>query len=273
MIISDILKPIYVIILLFLISFLPNYCYFCIRGGEQNHSRVDTTSPIFSSAVATWYGDPNGAGSDGGACGYRLDVEKPPFSAMISAGNANLFKSGLGCGACYQAKCTQNVACSGKLVTVTITDEYNCDSGNVHFDLSGKAFGALARPGQAETLRAAGTFPVHYRRVACDYPDTALAFEVDSGSNPYYFACVVKYVKGEGEGELSSVELQTANSKEGEWRPMQHYWGATWKIDLAAGAKAPFSIRLVTRQSKKVIVAKDVIPAHWLPGKSYKSLV
>ncbi|KAL0379704.1 UNVERIFIED_CONTAM: Expansin-B18 [Sesamum angustifolium] len=209
------------------------------------------TSPIFSPAVATWYGDPNGAGSDGGACGHRLDVEKPPFSAMISAGNANLFQSGI--------------------VIVTITDECSCDSENVHFDLSGKAFGALAKRGQAEKLRAAGTFPVHYRRVPCDYPDTALAFEVDSGSNPYYFACVVKHVKGDG--ELSSVELQTANSKEDEWRPMQHSWGATWKIDLASGAKPPFSIRLVTLQSKKVIVAKDVIPAHWLPGNTYQSLI
>ncbi|KAK4411244.1 Expansin-B15 [Sesamum angolense] len=207
----------------------------------------------------------------GGACGYRLDVEKPPFSAMISAGNANLFQSGIGCGACYQVKCTQNPACSGKPVIVSITDECSCDSENVHFDLSGKAFGALAKRGQAEKLRAAGTFPVHYRRVPCDYPDTALAFEVDSGSNPYYFACVVKYVKGDG--ELSSVEQQTANSKEDEWRPMQHSCGATWKCDLASGAKPPFSIRLVTRQSKKVIVAKDVIPAHWLPGNTYQSLI
>ncbi|KAL0397734.1 UNVERIFIED_CONTAM: putative expansin-B2 [Sesamum calycinum] len=178
------------------------------RGGKQNYSTVDMTSPIFSSAVATWYGDPNGAGSDGGACGYRLDVEKPPFSAMISAGNANLFQSGI--------------------VIVTITDECSCDSENVHFDLSGKAFGALAKRGQAEKLRAAGT-----SLVPCDYPDTALALVLDSGSNPYYFACVVKYVKGDG--ELSSVELQTANSKEDEWRPMQHSWGQLGKLTWLPG--------------------------------------
>lgn len=49
-------------------------------------------------------------------------------------------------------------------MTVTITDECNCDSQNVHFDLSGAAFGAMAKPGQADILRQAGKFYVHYRR-------------------------------------------------------------------------------------------------------------
>ncbi|KAI3444734.1 hypothetical protein Pfo_001399 [Paulownia fortunei] len=239
--------------------------------GYQSISRPVMNLILFSLAVATWYGDPNGAGSVGGACGYSFNVEKPPFSAMISAGNANLFQSGMGCGACYQVKCTQNPACSSNPVTVTITDECACDSENVHFDLSGAAFGAMAKPGQAEILRGAGTFNVDYRRVPCDYPDTTLAFDIDPGSNSNYFAYVVKYVKGDG--DLSSVELQTMNSNHDEWLPMLHSWGATWKIDLASGVKAPFSIRLTTLQTKKVIVAKHVIPDDWEPGKSYISLV
>lgn len=76
-----------------------------------------------------------------------------------------------------------------------------------------------------------------------------------------------------GDGDLYSVELQTMNSKDEEWLPMQHSWGATWKIDLANGVKGPFSIRLTTLRTKQVIVAKNVIPANWEPGNSYKSLV
>lgn len=38
----------------------------------------------------------------GGACGFGDAVEKAPFSAKVSAGGPSLFKSGKGCGACYE---------------------------------------------------------------------------------------------------------------------------------------------------------------------------
>ncbi|XVF73461.1 hypothetical protein PTKIN_Ptkin12aG0203100 [Pterospermum kingtungense] len=225
----------------------------------------------WSPAGATWYGSPTGAGSDGGACGYGSSVEQPPFSAMVSAGGPSLFKSGKGCGACYEVKCTTNSACSGNPVTVVITDECpGCVSESVHFDLSGTAFGAMANSGQADQLRNAGVLQIQYRKVACNYPGTTIAFKVDSGSNPYYFATLIEYE--DGDGDLASVDLKQALDTD-SWQPMQQSWGAVWKLDSGSALQAPFSLRLTSLDSQNTLVANGVIPADWVPGNTYRSVV
>ena len=68
--------------------------------------------------------------------------------------------------------------CSGKPITVTITDECpgHCDDVPFHFDLSGHAFGAMAKPGQENNLRQRGRVDIQFRRyrkpqylVVCKY--------------------------------------------------------------------------------------------------------
>jgi hypothetical protein len=66
-----------------------------------------------------------------------------------------------------QVKCTTHAACSGKAVTIVITDQSPgglYPSEVVHFDMSGTAMGAMAKPGMSDKLRAGGVLRIQYRR-------------------------------------------------------------------------------------------------------------
>ncbi|KAM3242747.1 hypothetical protein ACQJBY_055006 [Aegilops geniculata] len=223
---------------------------------------------------ATYYGAPNGDGSDGGACGYQSAVGNRPFSSMIAAGNPSLYRDGKGCGACYEVKCTGNQACSGQPATVVITDE--CPAGAAclgeaaHFDMSGTSMGAMAKPGMADKLRAGGIIKIQYKRVPCKYPGMNIAFKVDQGSNPYYLEVLIEFE--DDDGDLNAVDLMEANC--GTWTPMAQNWGALYRLNSNTGKplRGPFSLRLTSDSGRKLVV-NNVIPASWKAGATYRSLV
>ncbi|KAG5607438.1 hypothetical protein H5410_028930 [Solanum commersonii] len=173
----------------------------------------------FSSAVATLYGDPTGAGS-GGACGLEDDVAKAPYNAMITAGN-QVYSNML--------LCNQNEECSQNPITVTLTDECpgTCNDDPIHFDLSGNAFGAM---------------------VACDHKQNIM-FKVEKGSNPRFIAIAIEAQNGDG--DLSLVEIKHTNSN--EWLQMQQMLTSQNKHEVQADNVIP-----INWQAREIYYSNDL---------------
>ncbi|KAJ8436839.1 hypothetical protein Cgig2_018935 [Carnegiea gigantea] len=217
-------------------------------------------------AVTTGYGDPDGNGSNGGACGYGSLVDVQPFKARVTAVSPILFKNGEGCGACYMVKCLDKSICSSSAVTVIVTDECpGCSS--THFDLSGAAFGHLSLPGRGGQLRNRGILPVVYRRTPCTYPGMKISFRLNDGSRTYWLSLLVVFEGGDG--DIGAMYIKQATSS--EWMPMAHSWRANWYITGRGPLKGPFSVKLITLSTRKTLTARDVIPTNFLAGATYTS--
>jgi hypothetical protein len=117
----------------------------------------------------TFYGSPNGAGTQAGACGYQ-NTYALGYGSMTAALSTALFQGGAACGACYQLRCIppkvgKNWCFSyGKSIIVTCTNLCPpgstggwCNPPRAHFDLPMPAFLTLAQ-------QQGGVAPVAFRR-------------------------------------------------------------------------------------------------------------
>nr|CAD1844409.1 unnamed protein product [Ananas comosus var. bracteatus] len=231
-------------------------------------------------ATATWYGSPDGDGSDGGACGYGTLVDVQPMRARVGAVSPVLFKGGEGCGACYKVRCMDPSLCSRRAVTVIVTDECPggyCAFGRTHFDLSGAAFGRMAVAGNGGRLRDRGEISVVYRRCGIEMRDILMqnalqvqrkkhSFSCERRLDKFWLSLLVEYE--DDEGDIGSMHIQQSNSV--EWLEMKHVWGATWCI-TAGPLTGPFSVKITTLSTQRTLTARDVIPRNWSPKATYTS--
>ncbi|GAV71891.1 DPBB_1 domain-containing protein [Cephalotus follicularis] len=169
----------------------------------QSLAEAATCSNCFIQSRAAYYPNSDEQGTDTGACGYGS------FGATLNGGDvsaaSDLYRSGVGCGACYQVRCTNSEYCSDRGIRVVITDQGSSD--NTDFILSRGAFGRMAQTTDAAAcLLALGIVAIEYRRVSCSYPYNNITIKIDENSNfPYYLAFAIWYQQGKK--DITAVQL------------------------------------------------------------------
>lgn len=225
-----------------------------------------TCSDCFVQSRAAYYPNSDQQGTATGACGYGS------FGATINGGDvsaaSDLYRNGVGCGACYQVRCRNSKLCSDKGVTIVITDSGSSD--RTDFILSSRAFGKMAQTTDlAASLLALGVVDIEYRRVACSYPNKNMTFKIDENSNyPYYLGFSIWYQQGKK--DITAVQLcETQNFV---CKLLERSYGAVWTT--TSPPSGPLSIRMLFSDEdgdETWVVPVNNIPQDWKAGAVYDS--
>ncbi|KAK4388900.1 Expansin-like B1 [Sesamum angolense] len=191
-----------------------------------------TCSDCFIHSRAAHYPNSDDNGTETGRCGYGT------FGATLNSGDvsaaSDLYRDGVGCGACYQVRCTNSNYCSDKGVTAVITDHGSSD--RTDFILSRRAFGRMAQnQDAAASLLALGIVDIEYRRK-----------------------------------DITAVQLcETQNYV---CKLLDRSYGAVWTT--TSPPSGPLSVRMLFSdeygEETWVVPVKD-IPDNWKPGETYDS--
>ncbi|KAF8412515.1 hypothetical protein HHK36_000483 [Tetracentron sinense] len=229
----------------------------------QTPADAATCSDCFTQSRAAYYSNSDEKGTDAGACGFGS------FGATINGGDvsaaSDLYRDGVGCGACYQVRCMNSNYCSDNGVTVVITDQGSSD--RTDFILSKRAFSRMAQTtDSAASLLALGVVDVQYRR----YPSKNITIKIDENSNyPHYLAFVLWYQQGKK--DITAVHL--CETKNYACKLLDRSHGAVWTT--VTPPSGPLSIRMLLSDSEDGeetwMVPTNDIPEDWKAGDEYDS--
>lgn len=233
----------------------------------QTPADAATCSNCFIQSRAAYYPNSDQQGTQTGACGFGS------FGATINGGDVSaaseLYQGGVGCGACYQVRCTNSKYCSDTGVTVVITDSGSSD--HTDFILSQRAYGRMAQTTETATsLLALGVVDIEYRRVSCSYAGKNIMFKIhESSNNPYYLAFVIWYQQGTK--DITAVQLcETTNFV---CKLLDRSFGAVWTTTTPPNGS--LSIRMLFSGSEEGdetwVIPPNDLPQDWKAGDVYDS--
>ncbi|XP_039145972.1 expansin-like B1 [Dioscorea cayenensis subsp. rotundata] len=241
--------------LIFLVFlFLPLFlCRSPVRADTFTHSR------------AAYYPNSDQQGTSDGACGYKS------FGATLNGGDvsaaSNLYRNGVGCGACYQVICTDSSLCSTDGVRIVITDSGS--SSDTDFILSQKAFSKMGQTADAgASLLSLGAVDIEYQRIPCSWPGKNITFKVDEASDfPGYLAFLLEYQQGDK--DITAVRLCETENLTCKLIDRSH--GAMWAVN--SPPSGPLSIQMLLSGGddgdETWVVATNNVPESWKTGESY----
>ncbi|KAM7254272.1 hypothetical protein ACFE04_031954 [Oxalis oulophora] len=236
--------------------------FFCATSLCLSLAEAATCTDCFVQSRATYYPNSEENGSDRGACSYGT------FGATLNGGDvtavSNLFRNGVGCGACYQVRC-KNSYCTDNGVTVAITDSGSSD--NTDFIMSQRAFSKMAQTtDSAQSLLALGVLDIEYKRVSCKYPGKNITIKIDENSNnPYYLAFGIWYQQGKM--DITAVQLCETETK--VCKLLDRSYGAIWTTSSPPSGELSLRMLFSDEDDDTWLVPINNIPKDWQPGQTY----